>query len=158
MSKDGEIWHTDPVTLRDVLLDRARVESSLDGCPEIERVWVLLLLGREQEAVAAGRLLLASAADRFRPLLVLAQAYQRQYRWHKAAKLHEEALRLAGTPTREAHVRHQIGRRLFDEGRYRDAAAEFEWASDLYRTAGRGRLADVSRQAMARAREITGQS
>lgn len=158
MSKDGEIWHTDPVTLRDVLLDRAQVESRLDGCPELEKVWVLLLLGREQEAVAAGRLLLAGAGDRFRPLLVLAQAYQRQYRWHKAAKLHEEALRLAGTPTREAHVRHQIGRRLFDEGRYRDAAAEFEWASDLYRTAGRDRLAEVSRQAMTRAREITGQS
>ncbi|MDP9890576.1 hypothetical protein [Pseudarthrobacter enclensis] len=158
MSKDGEIWHTDPVTLRDVLLDWARVESSLDGCPELEKVWVLLLLGREQEAVAAGRLLLAGAGDRFRPLLVLAQAYQRQYRWHKVAKLHEEALRLAGTPTREAHVRHQIGRRLFEEGRYRDAAAEFEWASDLYQSGGRDRLAEASRQAMTRAREITDQS
>ncbi|WP_247040392.1 hypothetical protein [Arthrobacter rhizosphaerae] len=60
MSKDGEIWHTDPVTLRDVLLDRAQVESRLDDCPELEKVWVLLLLGREEEAVAAGRLLLVA--------------------------------------------------------------------------------------------------
>lgn len=157
MSKDGEIWRTDPVTLRDVLLDRAEMESRIEGCSELEKVWALLLLEREQEAIAAGRLLLASADDRFRPLLVLAQAYQRQYRWRKATKLHEEALRLAGTPTREAHVRHQIGRRLFDEGRYREAAAEFEWAFGLYGAAGRDRLAEVSRQAMARAREIADQ-
>lgn len=56
----------------------------------------------------------------------------------------EEALRLAHTPPREALVRHQIGRRLFDEARYRESAAEFEWASDLYRASGRDRLANVS--------------
>lgn len=132
------------------------MEKQLDCCTELERIWILSVLGREWEAVAEGRLLLAHSRDRFRPLLVLAHAYQRQYRWHKAAKLHEEALRLAGSATREALVRHQIGRRLFDEARYADAAAEFEWAYDLYRTAGRARLAEASRQAMIRARQVAG--
>jgi tetratricopeptide (TPR) repeat protein len=156
MGSQAEIWRTDPATLRDVLLDRAAVESRLEGCPALERVWMLSLLGRDEEAVAAGLRLLADSQDRFRPLLVLAQAYRRQYRWHEAAKLHEDALRMAATPAREALVRHQIGLRLFDEARYRDAAAEFEWACDLYRTSGRYRLAKVSRQAMKRAREVDG--
>jgi tetratricopeptide (TPR) repeat protein len=156
VGSEAEIWRTDPVTLRDVPLDRAAVESRLAGCPAPERVWILSLLGRDEEAVAEGRVLLADSPDRFRPLLVLAHAYQRQYRWHKAAKLQEQALRLSDTPAREALVRHQIGRLFFDEARYRDAAAEFEWAGDLYRTSGRDQLAKVSRQAMKRAREIDG--
>jgi tetratricopeptide (TPR) repeat protein len=158
VGSEAEIWRTDPGTLRDVPLDRAAVEDRLEGCPALERVWILSLLGRDEEAVAEGRVLLADSRDRFRPLLVLAHAYQRQYRWHKAGKLQEEALRLADTPVREALVRHQIGRRLFDEARYRDAAAEFEWAHDLYRTSGRDKLANVSLQAMQRAREVHGRT
>jgi tetratricopeptide (TPR) repeat protein len=154
MISDAEIWRTDPATLRDVLLDRNAVEDRLHECPALERVWILSLLDHGEEAVAAGRRLLATSPDRFRPLLVLAHAYQRYYQWHEAATLHEEALRLAHTRAREALVRHQIGRRLFDEARYREAAAEFEWASDLYRTSGRDKLAKVSLQAMKRAREI----
>lgn len=101
---------------------------------------------------------MADSVDRFRPLLVLAQAYQREYQWHEAARLQEEALRLARSLAREAPVRHQIGRRLFDEARYKEAAAELEWAHDLYRTARRLRLAGVSRQALNRARETGRQS
>lgn len=154
VDSEGQAWRTDPFTLRDVPVDRTALASRLQECPAPERVWILSLLGRNTEAIAAGRVLLADSRDRFRPLLVLAHADQRQYRWHKAAKLQEEALRLANTTAREALVRHQIGRRLFDEARYRDAAAEFEWASDLYRTSGQDNLANVSLQAMKRAREI----
>ena len=154
MSSGAEIWRTDPATLRDVVLDRNAVEERLGGCPPLERVWLLSLLGRDEEALSEGFKLLADSRDRFKPLLVLAQVYQRQYRWHDAARFQEEALRLASTRTREAMVRHQIGRRLFDEARYRDAAAEFEWACDLYRVAGRDRMARVSWQAMQRARVV----
>lgn len=120
----------------------------------MESVWLLSLLGRDEEVLSEGRKLLTDSRDRFKPLLVLAQVYQRQYRWHEAAGFQEEALRLASTRTREAMVRHQIGRRLFDEARYRDAAAEFEWACDLYRVAGRDHMAKVSWRAMQRAREV----
>lgn len=151
----GDIWRTDPVTLRDVVLDRDAMEGRLTQCPALERVWILCLLDRTREAIAEGLDLLAGAADRLRPLLVLAQAYQRQYSWHEAALLHEEALRLARTPAREALVRRQIGRRLFDEARYREAAAEFEWARDLYRnTSQREHLAQECQQALNRARQL----
>ena len=150
----GDIWRTDPATLRDVIVDRDAVEARLGDCPMLERVWILSLLDRHEEALEEGHQLLESSEDCFKPLLVLAHAHQRRYRWGDAARLQEEALRLAATGTREALVRHHIGRRLFDEARYGDAAAEFEWASDLYRAAGRVRLAEVSRQAALRSREV----
>jgi hypothetical protein len=151
---DGEIWRTDPSTLRDVVVDRAAMKARLGEYPSLERVWALSLLDRGQQSVAEGRALLAGSTDRFRPLLMLAHAYQRQYRWHEAALLQEEALRLVRSPAMEALARYEIGRRFFDEALYRDAAAEFEWAYDLYRTAGRQRLAKVCRQALQRAREV----
>lgn len=151
---EAEIWRFDPGTLRDVLLDRAAAECRLEECPPLERVWLLSLLGRDEEAIREGNRLLALSHDRIRPLLALGHAHQRQYRWREAARLHEEALRLASTPAQEALVRHQIGRRLFDEARYGDAAAEFDWAAGLYRTSGRERSAKVSDQAKKRAREL----
>jgi tetratricopeptide (TPR) repeat protein len=154
VGRDGEIWRTDPSTLRDVVLDRAAMSARLGEYPSLERVWALSLLDRGQQAVTEGRALLAGSTDRFRALLVLAHAYQRQYRWHEAARLQEEALRLARSPAGEALVRYEIGRRFFDEALYRDAAAELEWAYDLYRTAGRERLARVCLQALERAREV----
>ena len=150
--EDAEsIWRTDPVTLLDVVMDRAAMEARLADCTVVERVWVLSLLGRGEEAITAGHALLETSEDPFRALLVLAHAYQRTYRWREAGRLHEQALRLANTRTKEALVRHQIGRRLFDEGLYQDAAAEFDWAHDLYRNAGRTRQARTSREAMERA-------
>lgn len=150
------LWRTDPATLRDVVLDRAAVESRLGQCPDQERVWILCLLDRTREAIDEGRELLASSKDRLRPLLLLAQAHQREYNWHEAARLQEEALRHAGTRAREALVRREIGHRLFHETRYREAAAEFEWARDLYRATGqREHHVEACQQALDRARELS---
>jgi hypothetical protein len=85
---------------------------------------------------------------------VLAHTYWRSDRWHEAALLQEEALRLASSPAREALVRYEIGLRFVDEALYRDAAAELEWAHDLYRAAGRERLARLCLPALDRAREV----
>lgn len=151
----ADIWHTDPVTLRDVVLDCDATETRLTQRLALERVWILGLLDHTQEAIKERRELLDTSTDRLRPLLVLAQAYQRQYSWHEAARLQEEALRLAHTRAREALVRRQIRRRLFDEARYREAAAEFEWVRDLYRTTGhREQLVHACQQTMDRAREL----
>ncbi|RAM36846.1 hypothetical protein DBZ45_13250 [Arthrobacter globiformis] len=127
----------------------------LQTCSALERVWILALLGRYTESVEEGRALLAASANRLYPLLALAHVFQSQCRWQEAARLHEEALRVAQTPIREATVRHQIGTRLFQEGRFRDAAAEFEWARDLFRSYGhRHSRIQASEQAMLRAREL----
>lgn len=150
-----DVWRSDPATLRDVVLDREALEARLGQCPALERIWILCLLDRPQEAITEGRALLSRSKDRLRPLLVLAQAYQRQYSWHEAARLQEEALCLARTRSREALVRRQIGLRLFVEARYREAAQEFEWAHDLYRAVGnREHQAKACQQAMHRALEL----
>lgn len=154
--RGDDIWRTDPATLRDVVLDREAMEARLTRCPALERVWILCLLDRTREAITEGLELLAGSTNRLGPLLILAQAYQRQYSWREAARLQEEALQLARTRAREAMVRHQIGRRLFDEARYRDAAAEFEWARDLYHsTTQHEYLARTCQQALDRARELS---
>lgn len=150
----ADIWQTDPVTLRETVLDRDAMEARLDQCPALERVWILSLLDRTREAINEGRGLLEASKDRFRPLLTLAHAYQRQYSWYEAARLQEEALCLAGTRSREALVRRQIGLRLFDEARYREAAEEFEWARDLYLSTGhRAQEAQACQQSLDRALE-----
>lgn len=154
----GSIWQLDPATLREEVLDRDALDARLGHCTELERVWILSLLGRDEEAVSEAHAMLARSHDPFRALLVLAYAYQRMYRWHDAARLQEQALRLARTAIMEAQVRHQIGRRLFDEGLYRDAAAEFDWAADLFHSIGRARAARSSRRARDRARELHRQS
>ncbi|WP_275775139.1 hypothetical protein [Paenarthrobacter sp. Y-19] len=154
MEIQKNMWCTDAATMLDVVLDRAAMEARLADCTAVERVWVLTLLGHSDEAITEGHALVESSEDPFKALLVLAHAYQRTYRWSEAARLQEEALCLARTRTREALVRHQIGRRLFDEGLYAAAAAEFEWAQDLYRHAGRARQAETSGQAKDRALNV----
>lgn len=155
MNDSSGFWRTDPATLRDVAVDRTALENALaNGCPPLDRVRFLALLNRESEALREGFRLLPGFPDRSDLLLGLAQVFQRQYRWYEAAQLQEEALQLASTRVEEANVRHHIGRRLFDEARYRDAAAEFQWASDLYRVSGEHQLAERSRQAMRRSQQV----
>ncbi|WP_458111730.1 hypothetical protein M1D88_15875 [Arthrobacter sp. R1-13] len=159
MTRGDDVWVTDPATLREIILDRAALTARLDSCPDLERVWILALLGRFEEAAARGEELLASASKRFHPLLALARVYQGQYRWQEAALLQEEALRLARRRAREATVRYEIGRRLFHEAKYGESAAEFEWSADLHRTAGRSqKRVRAAEQAMARARELAAHS
>ena len=151
----SDAWHTDPVTLRDVALDPEALESALaNDVTLLERVRYLALLNRGSDALREGLRQQEDSPDRTELLLVLAQVFHRQHRWHEAAVLQEEALQLATTRLEEATVRHHIGRRLFNEARYRDAAAEFQWASDLYRVSGRHEQAERSRQAMERSREL----
>jgi tetratricopeptide (TPR) repeat protein len=136
-AEDNQGWRTDPASLREVIDDPQMFIDQLPAAPPLERVWILGMVGRLEEAALEGEAILAASSNRFRPLLMLAQVYQRQYRWPDAAKLQEEALQSARTLAREALVREQIGGRLFAEGHYRAAAAELEWAMDLYRSVGR---------------------
>ena len=155
MNEASGFWLTDPATFRDVVLDRKGLENALaNGVSPLERVRYLALLNRESEALQEGFRLLEDFPRRGELLLILAQVLQRQYRWHDAAQLQEQALRLVSTRLEEACVRHHIGRRLFDEARYRDAAAEFQWAADLYRVSGQHQLAEQSKRAMKRSRQV----
>lgn len=154
MDNAQQLWRTDPATLRDYIVDAAAARARIPVCPDPEKLWLMTLLGQEEQALEEGFALLESSTEPLELLLVLAGILQRRYRWGDAARLHEQALRLAGTPVREAGVRHQIGLRLFDEALYRDAAAEFQWASDLYRVSGKTEPAAASDTAMHRAWQL----
>lgn len=58
MTEADVIWRTDPATLRDVILDRNTVEARLQDSPVLERVWILSLLDRHEEALKEGHKLL----------------------------------------------------------------------------------------------------
>ncbi len=109
MNNTSALWRTDPATLRDKAIDRKAIESALaKGCSPTDRVRFLTLLNREGEAIQEGFDLLADSSDRRELLLVLAQAFQHQYRWYEAGQLQEEALQLAATRPEESNVRHPI--------------------------------------------------
>lgn len=149
MSED--IWCIDASTLREVVLDRNAMLLRLEEAPPLERVWMLAMLGRLEEASREGEDILEHAKNKYRPLLLLAYVRMRQFDWAHAACLQEGALQRTRGPVREAEVRHQIGRRLFEEGRLQDAAKEFQWAYDLLRVNGRPKdVVDMSRLAMER--------
>jgi len=136
MDNAHQLWRTDPATLRDYIVDAAAAQARIAVCPVPEKPRLMSLLGRAEQALEEGLALVEDSADPLELLLVLAGILQRQYRLREAARLQEQALRLAGSPDSEAKVRHHIGLRLFDEALYRDATAEFQWASDLYRVSG----------------------
>lgn len=130
------IWRIDPASLREVLLDpEAALAQVRQGAP-MERIWALRLLEHLDQAAAEAEALLKRVDDPFGPLLLLAHIYQCQYRWTEATALHNEALCLSRIPAREAVVHQHTGRRLLEEGRYQEAAGEFDWAVDLHRTTG----------------------
>jgi tetratricopeptide (TPR) repeat protein len=130
------IWRIDPTSLREVLLDPEAALAQVHQGSPMERIWALRLLEHLEQAADEAEDLLQRADDPFGPLLLLAHIYQYQYRWADTTALQNEALRLSRTPAREATVHQHTGRRLLEEGRYQEAAGEFDWAVDLYRTTG----------------------
>jgi hypothetical protein len=154
MDRISTLWRTDPLTLRDTIMDEPAARARLSVCPLPEKLWLLALLGHEDQALDDGFSGLPGSPHRVEILLVLARIMLGKYRWRDAAQLQEQAFRLVSTRDQEALVRHNIGLRLFNEALYRDAAAEFEWASDLYRASGHDDPADASHHAMQRAREL----
>lgn len=73
---------TDPLTLRNIVLDREGTAARLGTCAAPERVWILALLGEHGHAVQEGEALLGPASNRFLPLLVLARRSERHQREH----------------------------------------------------------------------------
>jgi hypothetical protein len=79
-------------------------------------------VGRDEEALEEGRKLLAASRDRLKPLLVPAQVYQRQYRRHRAAQLHEQALRRPRSGTNWRLPRRRWWKSMVSTGRKRVVA------------------------------------
>lgn len=127
MTIPADAWHIDPVTLRDVADDRPALEAALIDAAPPDRVFLLRILGRVDQAIAEGEKLLAGACD-WRTLLLVAHAYEWNGEFARAAALQRRALALADTPSRLATTQQHIGKRLFDEGLYGKALLKFEEA------------------------------
>jgi hypothetical protein len=69
------------------------MSGRLQTCSALERVWILALLGRGNEAVHEGQALLAGSTNRLHPCLSLPTSSKSRYRCRKSARRHEEALR-----------------------------------------------------------------
>lgn len=150
-------WHFDPVTLREVVDDREGALRELTRAEGGDRVWLLRLLGRVDEARSLGEELLAAAADPFRPLLLLADVLCAQQDYDGARSLQERALLLCPeNRRREATVRQHIGKRLFDQGSYEAAAQAFAAALALREADGDLDLIASSTLALSRARTVAG--
>lgn len=149
-------WHIDPITLRDVIDDRAAFEEALVGADVVDRIWLLRILGSLDEAVEAGKQALHDAPDqRFRVLMLLAHAHQWRGELDQAKRLQDQASTLANTDHRRATVYQHVGKRLFDEGQYEKAASEFARALALRERDGASPdLCESSRMALDRTRDL----
>lgn len=149
------MWHFDPFTLREVVDDREAAMRQLSRAQGGDKVWLLRVLGRLDEARKVGEELLEAASDPYRPLLLLADVLRAQLDYDGARSLQERALLVCdGNRRREATARQHIGKRLFDEGRYAAAVEAFEAALALREADGDAELIASSTLALSRAREL----
>ncbi|MEP6562931.1 MAG: hypothetical protein ABJD68_17865, partial [Nakamurella sp.] len=102
MERTSAGWHIDPISLREVLDDLPVAESAMATADATERIWLLILLHRIDQASAEGEAMMTATADPFRSSMLLAQAYQRAGRFDDARRL-QSAILLTTTGTgREA--------------------------------------------------------
>lgn len=154
-------WHLDSSSLREVVDDGAALEERLAAAGDLERIWLLRLLGRLDEARAAGETVLdeaPQAPERWRALPLLADVCAYQEDHVEAERLQVESLTLASAlgPLQEATVDQYIGKRLFDQALYEQAAQCFVTALRLRRDNGAAaELIESSRMALKRATELS---
>lgn len=127
-------WAIDPSSLREVLVDRRRVEQSLPRAEPVQRLFLLGLLGQAEQGLAEGRRLLeepAVSADPWQLLLRLADLHCLLSDFAAAEQCHQQVWRHALGRERQAGTLHSIGVRQFEQGDRDAAAASFQLALTL---------------------------
>lgn len=129
-------WAIDPDTLNPTVLDRARVEAALAGAGPADRLLLLGVLGRLDEALTeAGRLLADPdvAADPWQVLLLTGELYRWRHELDRAERCQTRAWRHALGRNRQASTLEHVGRRWLHGGDLHRAALHFELALTLRR-------------------------
>ena len=127
-------WAIDPDTLNPIVLDPARVRTALDTAEPADRLLLLGVLGRLEEALAeAGRLLADPPADPWRLLLLTGDLHRWRHDPAQAAAYQERAWRYALTRSRQATTLEHVGKRCYDGGDLHTAAVHFELALTMRR-------------------------
>jgi molybdopterin-guanine dinucleotide biosynthesis protein A len=132
--RESSGWQLDPDTLNPVVLDRARLLAELQTADPADRVLLLGLLGRTDQALAeADRLLADPATDPWRVLLLVADLHRWRDEPDQAESYQQRAWRHALSRDRQATTLQHIGKRWFDGGHRHRAAMHFELALTMRR-------------------------
>lgn len=126
-------WRLDPDLMRPVLTDRVRAEAALLAAGPLDRLVLLPLLGRVEQALAEAEELLPVQSDPWRLLLLTADLHRWQHRFDRAAELQANAWQQALSRDRQASTLHRIGLRHHQAGQLDEAAACFELALTMRR-------------------------
>ena len=149
-------WQMDPIMLRPVLTDRRIVEATLAEANPADRLFLLPLLGRVDEAMDEARELLATEPvreDPWRVLLLTAELHRWRHELDQAEQLQTAAWKCARSRTRQATTIHHVGKRWFQYGDDDQAAACFELALTMRRGFANPRAIQSSELALGRVRQ-----
>src|SRR6185437_13562170 len=113
--------------------DRRRVEAALVAAGPADRLILLPLLGRLDQALAEAEELLPTRSDPWQLLLLTADLYRWQYQFGRAEQLLAEAWRCARSRDRQASTLHRIGQLRYQAGELDRAAGCFELALTMRR-------------------------
>jgi len=129
-------WAIDPDTLNPIVLDRDRVAATLAEAGPVDRLLLLGVLGRIDEALEEAARLLADpavAADPWQVLLLTGDLHRWRYDVELAEHYQTRAWPHALTRNRQATTLEQVGRRWHDYGDRHRAAMHFELALTMRR-------------------------
>lgn len=139
-------WQLDPEQLRPVLTDRGRVEAALAVAGPLDRLFLLPLLGRLDQALAEAAELLPVQADPWQLLLLTADLHRWRHELDRAEELLAAAWWHARSRDRQAGTLHRAGLRHQQAGELDAAAACFELALTMRRGfAEAGAVAETER-------------
>jgi molybdopterin-guanine dinucleotide biosynthesis protein A len=147
-------WVVDPETLSPTVRDRVRVDAALATAGPVDRVLLLGVLGRIDEALEESARLLAGpgAADPWRLLLITADLHARRQDAELAEEYQARAWRHALTRDRQASTLQHAGKRWYDSGDRHRAAMHFELALTMRRGFAEPASIASSEQALAAVR------
>ncbi|MGI8664573.1 MAG: molybdenum cofactor guanylyltransferase [Jatrophihabitans sp.] len=149
-------WRIDPLTLAPVLTDRRVAEDALALAAPTDRLFLLPLLGRHEQALTeAGRLLEDPEvrADPWRVLLLSAELYRWRQDGAAVERLQALAWKHARSRSRQASTLQQVGLQCFHTGLDDRAAACFELALTMRRGFGDPQLIENTELALRRVRQ-----
>ncbi|MEO9240688.1 MAG: NTP transferase domain-containing protein [Jatrophihabitantaceae bacterium] len=152
-------WRIDPGTLDPVLTDRRIVEAALASADPVDRLRLLPLLGRGDQALAeAGQLIEQPAVreDPWRVLLLTSDLHRWRHELDQAERLLTAAWKFARSRGRQASSLQRLGKCWFRFGDLDRAGACFELALTMRRGFAPADQVASSEQAIGRVRQRLG--
>lgn len=151
-------WVVNPVTLMDEVVDRAVLDRQLASAAPVDRLVLLRVLGRLEEALSEAHDYAPScpAHEEWRLLLATADVRLSRHEFRSAQILQDQAWLRAQDDATRAEILYSVGRRWFGYGDLFTAASFFECARSLAVRAGGPMTHRRAVQALDRVRMLAG--